>query len=530
MEYIVTGKEMSQYDRNTSERLSVPSVVLMEQAAQAFVERMLSLCAAALPKRVLVVCGTGNNGGDGIAIARLLNQRGFDAEIYAPVDEGSRTSELYELQKKIYTAYQYPVRREPVEASLASESALRFDTDRQYDVIIDAIFGTGLSRGVTGRWADVIADMNAMPGRKIAVDIASGVLADTGKVPGAAFCAEDTITFSFAKLGQYLWPGAGCSGRISVVPIGITEESFMESRPRVCTFTKEELRLLPARRPDSHKGTYGRLLIIAGSPQMAGAAIFAAKAAYRMGTGLVRILTPEANRVILQTQVPEAILSVYEDEPDEKQLRDDLAWSDALVFGPGVGTGTGAGNILHLLMHEAQIPMLLDADALNLLAQEPGLLAKRWSLDESKPEGAASDGKGDDRPAMIVTPHLREMSRLTGSAVDEIKSQLIDTACDYASENRVICVLKDAHTITALPKGGIYLNRSGNNGMATAGSGDVLSGIIGGLLAQGLTPDVAAPLGVYVHGLAGDAARERLGARYMLASDIIEGLKELNRI
>ncbi len=686
MRYLVTGKEMSLYDKQTSEHFRVPSVVLMEQAAHAFVEQLMSemirndssadavRCQAAgivvgktvgfvtnnkssesaatsisASHHILVVCGTGNNGGDGIAVARLLNQRGLYTEIYAPV-EGHRTSELFELQYKIYQAYGYPVRkqlnvRQSIEkAKIAglkssnvaikeSDSGLKdgfayeHEVEINYDFVIDAIFGTGLSKPITGKWADVIECMNAMPGRKIAVDIASGVSADTGAVLGTAFQADETITFSFAKLGQYLWPGASCSGKVTVVPIGITEESFLGTAPHVRALEESDLNRLPSRKPNSHKGSYGKLLVIAGSAQMAGAAIFAAKAAYRMGTGLVKVMTPESNRVIIQTQVPEAILSTYPDnfktvykcgdnkseialesnssnnlekiveiynlsnrkKDDGKesrlngqrltgesnisndyelgqewnnvkyhelheQIRKELTWADALVIGPGIGTGEIATEILSLVLKESKIPMVLDADALNIISREGWQPLLSYTLDryqsvpaedtESRQDVSAEPKDNNQlilsetcrkslhqdvkpRCNIIITPHMGEMSRLTGKPTGEIKAHICEEASRFSADHQVVCVLKDARTVTATPDGSLYLNLSGNNGMATAGSGDVLSGILGGLLAQGLDPVEAAPLGVYFHGRAGDTAKDRLGARYMMASDIIEGMSEI---
>lgn len=495
MRYLVTGREMSLLDQNTSENFQMPPVVLMEQAAIAFTEQMLDKAEQKIPKRVLVVCGTGNNGGDGIAIARLLNQRGINAVIYCPEDgkQGERrTTELYELQKKIYQSYDYPV------TDCISDG-------RTYDAVIDAVFGTGLSRMVSGRWQEVIEQMNRMSGWKIAVDIASGVSADTGEVMGTAFRAEDTISFSFGKLGQYLWPGADYCGRISIVPIGITEESFLGKKPQLAVLEEKDLSLLPPRKANSHKGTYGKLLVIAGSVNMAGAAVFTAKAAYRTGAGLVKIMTPEENRMIIQNQVPEAILCTYGRNPDSKQMVEELKWADAVVLGPGLGTGNAQRNILQQVLLNAAVPVVLDADALNLLAQEPQLLLH-------------------PHVEIIVTPHLGEMARLTGDAVSYLKTRLVNAAQEFARQYDVICILKDFHTVTAVPYGLCYLNLSGNHGMATAGSGDVLSGILGGLLVQGLEARTAAPLGVYLHGRAGDAAREQVGTYSMMAGDILAGI------
>lgn len=488
MQYLVTGREMKHLDTNTSEHFGVPSVVLMEQAAQAFVEKLLVLHPE--PGNVLVVCGSGNNGGDGIAIARLLNQRKISATLYVPSDK--KSSELFRLQQKIYLSYQYPLVTELAE-------------DVQYEIIVDAIFGTGLSRTIGSPYDRVIDRLNQMDAHRVAVDIASGISSESGEIFGVAFHADDTITFSFGKIGSYLWPGAGYSGNIHVVPIGITEESFLDRKPHYAALGWSDLALLPKRMPNSHKGTYGKLLVIAGSHNMAGAAVFAAKAAYRIGCGLVKVMTAEENASIVLNALPEAILSTYGKNIDPRQLVEDLKWADAVVLGPGLGTSAAARELLHQVLKNSSVPLVLDADALNLLAEETDLLLRPHT-------------------EIVVTPHLGEMARLTGDAVSYIKTKMTAAAQDFAHKYDVICVLKDAHTVVAVPYGLCYLNLSGNNGMATAGSGDVLSGVIGGLLAQGVTAQTAAPLGVYLHGIAGDEAKKHLGTYSMMASDIVDGI------
>jgi NAD(P)H-hydrate epimerase len=241
---------------------------------------------------------------------------------------------------------------------------------------------------------------------------------------------------------------------------------------------------------------------------MAGAAVLAAQSACRMGCGLVKVVTPEENRIILQTAIPEALLLTYGAKPDDTALIEALKWADAVVIGPGIGTGKTAQHIVKVTLQNCAVPILVDADGLNVIAQVPEqLLAPHTE--------------------MIVTPHLGEMARLTGDTVSLIQTDLPAAAGDFAQKYDVICVLKDFHTVTAVPYGYTYFNLSGNSGMATAGSGDVLSGIIGSLLAQGVQPRLAAPLGVYIHGLAGDAAKRQCGERALLASDIIQGMREL---
>ncbi len=498
MQYLVSGKEMKLLDQNTSTAFHVPELVLMEQAAMAFVRKLFLLQKEYHKeiKSVLILCGSGNNGADGLAIARLLMQQGLVVCVCLCGEHaGHSTSASYKTQKSICQAYAIRMEKEVPQET--------------FDLVIDALFGIGLSRNIEGELADVIDHVNTWDAWKVSVDISSGVHADDGAVLNVAFAADDTITFSFGKIGQYLWPGNEASGRVSVVPMGITQASWMERKPHLAVLEENDLaRLLPKRSDHSNKGTYGKLLVIAGSVNMAGAAILCARAAYRSGIGLVKVLTAEENRLALQTQVPEAILATYGTKIDEMQVIEALKWADAVVLGPGIGTERSARKLVSLVLKNCAVPLLLDADALNILAEEPEQLLRPHT-------------------DMIVTPHLGEMARLTGDAVSLIQTRLVESAFTFAQTYNVVCVLKDFHTVTAIPYALGYLNLSGNNGMATAGSGDVLSGIIGALLAQGMTADLAAPLGVYIHGLAGDSAAEHKGESALIATDLIEALPDV---
>lgn len=495
MQYLVSGKEMKLLDQNTSETFHVPELVLMEQAAMAFVRKLFMLERKI--QSVLIVCGSGNNGGDGLAIGRLLHQQGIKVCLLLVGEaDGHKTTKSYDRQKQICCAYGLPMITE-----LSQTEGMRFD------LVADALFGTGLSRSITGKLAELLEQLNAMDVWRVAVDIASGIHAEEGSVLGTAFQAEDTITFSFGKTGQFLWPGSDYSGRVHIVPMGITMASWLDKKPKTAYLTKEDLVLLPKRSPHSNKGSYGKLLVIAGSVNMAGAACLCAKAAYRSGCGLVKVLTAEENRLVLQTAVPEAILSTYSAKLDDSQVIRELKWADAVVIGPGLGTGKAAERLVNLVLKNCAAPYVVDADALNIIAKEPEVLLRPHT-------------------SMILTPHLGEMSRLTGDLVSLIQARLIPCAVEFAQTYDVICVLKDFHTITAVPYGLTYVNLSGNDGMAAAGSGDVLSGILGSLLAQGMKPELAA-LGVYVHGLAGDEAAQKCGKASMTAGDLIDGLESV---
>lgn len=491
MEYLVNSLEMKSYDKNTSEYYKIPSIVLMERAAEAFADALEQ--ERVNMEKTLIVCGVGNNGGDGLAIARMLMQRGCDVTVVL-VGNPQKATESNRLQQEILAAYQVPVFQD-------------FSADETYTAVVDAMFGVGLTRNPEGEYARLIEKMNQTSGVKAAVDISSGISTDDGRVMGIAFRADITVTFAFAKIGMVLWPGNEYSGKIIVKDIGIDERSFLGKRPAVSVLTEQDVTLLPGRRSHSNKGTYGRVLIVAGSVGMAGAAVLSAKAAYAAGSGLVRVFTPEENRVILQTAVPEAILTTYDkDNLIISVLKEAVSWADAVVLGPGIGKSETALICVREVLVHAAVPVIADADALNLIAEHKELL-------------------NDITAELIMTPHLGEMARLSGVSVSEIQSSLIQTAETYARDNHVICVLKDEHTVTCIPNGRIYVNCSGNAGMATAGSGDVLSGVIGSLAGQGMSPEDAAPFGVYLHGKAGDIGQENIGQHGLTASDLVDGVK-----
>ncbi len=490
MQYILNSSQMKQCDANTMEKYGMLSAVLMERAAMAAAEEV----EAYLPERVkkiLIACGTGNNGGDGLAMARLLFLKGNEVTVLFPGKEEKCSVEAAR-QLSIVRNYGIPV------------------TDRfpgqEYDVIIDALFGIGLCREIGGVYRDLIAQMNERTAWKVAVDISSGISADNGAVMGIAFRADLTVTFGFAKTGQLLYPGADYTGRLEVKDIGIDCRSLPDIRPELRYLEETDLKQLPGRTARTNKGSYGKLLIFAGSRNMAGAAFLSAKAAYRTGSGLVKIVTEEVNREIIQCLVPEAILATYDKETDLPSfVREQAEWADAIVAGPGAGLSEAAEKIVEVILDSAEVPCLLDADALNILAKHPEWLKRH-------------------RAPVIVTPHLGEMSRLTGTDIPEIQKDIISVAERFSGEYDVIVVLKDARTVTWIPGGAGYINVTGNHGMATAGSGDVLTGVIGSLLGQNVSPETAAPLGVMLHGMAGDRAARKTGKASLMASDLTDGL------
>lgn len=485
--YLVTAEEMKEYDGNTINRIGMPGMVLMERAAMAALKYILGRWERG---SALIFAGVGNNGGDGLALARLLSERGWQVEVRC-VGDGEKATPQWREQRHILESY-------PVDFS-------SIPGKNEYTVIVDALFGVGLSREVAGEYALAVEEIQELKGFKLALDIPSGVDSDTGRVWGTAVQADATVTFGFMKRGLGLYPGCELAGEVVTADIGITERSFFGREPETFAFCGEPEELLPVRAGDGNKGTFGKILLVAGSVNMAGAAVLAAKAACRMGAGMVRVITPEENRVILQTAVPEALFGT------PWELAEGLEWADAVVIGPGLGKSQSACNCLRLAVNYGKKPLVIDADGLNLLAENGDL---RRLL-------AAQGEKGRK---VVLTPHVGELSRLTEVSVQELKQSLLQHGRELAKELHAVVTAKDARTFVCREKGSACLNLSGNSGMATAGSGDVLAGITGVLLTQQEDAFQAAALAVYVHGRAGDEAAARRGERGCMAGDIAEAL------
>lgn len=500
MQYLASREEMQSIDKYSIESIGIPGIVLMEKAALAMEQELLRRYPAA--GTVTVVVEKGNNGGDGLALARLLRNDGWTVKIYE-IGGISHMSESYEIQRNILkrTGFSFC-------DSLPEQS----------DMWVDGIFGVGLKREVAGVHREVIEALNAKEGVKVAVDVPSGVDASTGQVLGCAFQADMTITFGLSKIGLTLFPGAGYAGQVVVKDIGFPQEAVQAIAPECFTYGREDLCRLPVRTPWSNKGTYGRVLLIAGTKNMAGAAYLTGAAAGKCGAGLVRIFTCEENRQILQTSLPEAILTTYASEEEALSLLPEaLSWATVTGIGPGLGRSSFTERLLEETLRTGTTPLVVDADALNVLAD------LRKKQEEEIGELYASYGN-----KMIVTPHIKEMSRLTGKPVELIRNRLLETAREEADASHIY-VLKDARTVVSRGGERTYINSSGNHGMARGGSGDVLTGIICGFLAGGLPADEAARLGVYCHGLAGDEAARTEGPYAMTARNLIGALGQVLR-
>lgn len=484
MIYLPTGEQMRRADLYTIEEIGVPSMVLMERAALEVVrcmeEEQLDF------RKVLVVCGSGNNGGDGYAIARLLHLKGHDVTIFFAGNSQKRSEENAQ-QAKIAAHYEIPVI-----TNLGTE---------EYSVIIDALFGTGLKREITGHYREILCSVNQMTGEKVAVDLPSGIHDTTGAQMGIAFCADLTVAIAFPKRGLFLQEGNVCAGKILTGDIGISSETFSEGTVTF-GYEKQDLFLgFPKRKKNSHKGSYGKVLMIAGSKGMSGAAYLSAKAAYAVGAGLVQIYTHEENRVILQQLLPEAIITTY-DTFDSEQLEKLIQWADLIGIGCGLGKSDTAERVMQYTLKRALVPCVVDADGINILSKHMEWIEVTNAL-------------------IVLTPHMKEMSRMLQCSVKELIEQRMERLHAFVERYKVVCVLKDARTLVAKEHRNTYLNLSGNAAMAKAGSGDVLAGVIVGILAQQCEPYTSACLGVFLHGLAGDMARDKKGAYSVLASDLV---------
>ena len=488
MQLWVNAAQMKAADQYTIQKLGVPSLELMEHAAQACVQ-VLEDEKVDL-SHVCVVCGSGNNGGDGFAISRILQNNRYSVETFCVGNPEHYTEETQEQMHRLQEC--------------GGKITYGMPQEDSYSVVIDAVFGVGLSRKVEGRYRQVIEQMNRMRGTKFAVDIPSGLSATTGCILGCAFKADYTVTFQLKKIGLELSQGRAMAGRVIVPDIGISTDSICEDQEIVRTAGKDIYRkMLPDRPEDSNKGTYGRLLVIAGSKGMAGAAYLNAHAAYMTGAGLVRIYTSSDNREILQTLLPEAIITTYE-EYNKEELLSLLTWADGVCIGSGLGMSRLSEKILKTVIEYVKVPCLIDADGLNLLAENNNYLNQ---MAERR---------------FVITPHMKEMSRLTGTPVEELKADRIQILKDFISRYRITCVLKDSRTLIASEEKGIRMNLTGNSAMAKAGSGDVLAGVISGWMVQGKEAEDAAELGTYIHGLSGDLAKFEKGVYSVMARDLIE--------
>ena len=503
---IVTADEMREMDRRTIEAFGVPGRVLMENAGLGATRILLKRFPDLPRQRVGVLAGRGNNGGDGFVIARHLSQKGIRVVVYLLSGPASIRGDA-EANFKLLSPLGIPVREMPEQAYFrAQQTAMRHQ-----DIWIDAILGAGLKSDVKGYYREVIEFINGLERPVVAVDIPSGLNSNTGQPCGVCIRAAMTVTFGFAKVGQLIHPGVEYTGDLGIVDIGIPPSIARGVDPRHRLLTPGGVAACFAPRPpDSHKGHTGRLLVAAGSPGKTGAAAMAAMSAMRVGAGLVTLATPESLNPILETRVLEAMTHPLPETVDgmlgESALdavRKLLPGKQCLALGPGIGVSEQTDLFVHRLIRESTVPLVIDADGLNSIALDPGVL-KNLSI------------------PVVLTPLPGEMARLAGASVAGVQKDRIGCARDFANAFQVHVVLKGARTVIAHPDGRVYINPTGNPGMASGGMGDVLTGMIAGLIVQGLSPEAAAHAGVYLHGAAADALARTRGPFGFVASDVME--------
>ncbi|MDH3599963.1 MAG: NAD(P)H-hydrate dehydratase [Candidatus Tectomicrobia bacterium] len=502
---VATAAAMRNIDKRTIDTYRVPGIVLMENAGLELLRFLQAQWPNLSQRRVTIIAGPGNNGGDGFILARHLWHRRTPVRVamLTPVRQLRG-----DARRAYHMAQAYGV---PLVSCTTAAAWRRFAGElRHTDLIVDALLGTGLRRPASGLYAEVIETVNEAEQPVVAVDIPSGLSADHGHLLGPHIQATHTVTFALPKCGLLLYPAAAAVGTLSTVDIGIPQAAVDAEEIDVTLLQASDMsRVLPVRHADAHKGSHGHLLVVAGSAGKSGAGVLSSQAALRGGAGLVTFALPRSLNAAMESQITEVMtLPVAENGegaltsaalPD---LTEFLSKASALVLGPGLGTHTETVTCVHALLQRTTVPVVLDADGLNCVADYPDVL------------------KTCQAP-VIMTPHPGELSRLLGVSTTAVQSQRLDIAYDFARDYGVYVVLKGAGTVIYAPDGRRSINPTGNAAMATAGTGDVLAGLIGALLCQNMTPLQAAQCGVYLHGLAGDRVRDRLGGSGLIASDLI---------
>ncbi len=497
---LATAEEMKRIDRETIGQYGISAAVLMERAGLAIAEQLNEQYPS---KKIVVLCGAGNNGGDGLVAARNLHAWGYRVSARMAIRRAD-LSDGCAAQLEIAERFGVPI---VFHAKLTPDDLLEA-------VVLDALFGTGLNKPLTGSLAKLVRLVNDSGVPVVSVDIPSGISADTGEVLGIAIKANQTIAFGLPKRGHFLHPGAAHTGRLSVADIGFPPALMHDHRIAAETVTAESVSLLlPLRPPHAHKNMFGHVLVVAGSPGKTGAALMTARACLRAGAGLVTIGLPENLLDVFMGRVTEEMLLPLPSAKDgmlascaaDEILRQSPGRFDIIAVGPGLGSSADIQVVVREIVARSSVPMVVDADGLNVLAGQSGALR-------------------NSQAPLILTPHPGELRRLDPTT--PVGMSRIDSAMRFASAHGVCLVAKGAPTITATAEGQAFVNTTGNAGMATAGAGDVLTGIIAGLFAQKIKPVHAAVLGVYLHGLAGDLAVAKFGQYSLLATELIGALPD----
>jgi ADP-dependent NAD(P)H-hydrate dehydratase / NAD(P)H-hydrate epimerase len=501
---VLNTEQMREADRRTIEDVGIPSIVLMENAGRQAVAAMEAAFENLAAQQVAVVCGRGNNGGDGFVVVRTLLQRGVDASVFllgsvADVRGDARTN--LEILGRLGVTV--------VEITNAQEWELHFTEVSKCDLLVDAILGTGFHGPLTGFLETVIADLNGLGVPIVSIDLPTGLSADTASVDGPAIEASMTVTLAAPKISLVLPPADSHAGDLVIADIGIPLPLIDELEgPHLELLTRERMReIVPARAADSHKGDFGRVLVVAGSAGRTGAAHLSAIGALRSGAGLVTVATPRSCLPIVASMGAE-----YMTEPVEETASGTIDFAgvdrvlelkaDVIAAGPGLGQAPATAAFVHALLERSGVPLVLDADALNAFAGDPDRLM------------------GREEVAVLITPHPGEMARLLNISTEAVQRDRVRHAREFAAAHRVHVVLKGHRTIIAAPDGRTFVNLTGNPGMATGGTGDLLTGMIAAWFAQLLDAEAACKLAVYLHGAAGDLAEADEGDVSLVAGDI----------
>ena len=506
--WLVTPEQMRELDRRAIDEAHIPGSTLMEKAGIGVVTHLLQHHGSVKNKKVVVYCGKGNNGGDGFVVARLLQDKGAHLKVilFSPYPELSKDA------KTMYRRLTKKIRPSQI-AILPTQKKLESWTQVAH-VLIDGLLGTGISSSVRAPYTTAIQSMNAARAYTVAIDIPSGLDGQTGALLGSAVQADLTVTFGCPKIGLYVGDAVDLVGRIETVDIGIPPTFVQDLQLRESLLTQKLVcALIPQRLPSAHKGTFGHAGIVAGSPGKTGAPVLAGLGALRIGTGLVTVATPQAITPIVEAKLLEIMTMAIPETPDHllgpkacKTLLRFCQDKSAVAIGPGLGVASSITKLLTLLLPKLDVPCVLDADALNNLISHLDVFSHM-------------------KHTPILTPHPGEMARLLASmSSTKINEDRVRIARTFATTHKVILVLKGSNTVIANPQGEIVICPTGNPGMASAGMGDVLTGMISGLLAQGLTPWDAAKAGVYIHGLAGDLGAHTIGEPGLIASDVISAI------
>ncbi len=506
---VLTTAEMREADRRTIEEIGIPGRVLMESAGRAVVRQMTRLLPDLRSRRIEIVCGKGNNGGDGLVVLRALATRGFSARAWVLADfDGLSGDAKANLDAAL--ELDLPVQAVPNES--AWNKAVREITGAE--VVVDAILGTGLTRAARGIAAAAIRSLNPMSAFKVAVDVPSGLSSDSGEIPGDAIEADLTVALAAPKLCHLLPPASFLNGQLEVVDIGIPNSILRSTGSRLEIIDPNELRaLLKPRRPDAHKGDYGHLLVVGGSVGKTGAAVMTAQAALRVGVGLVTVASARSALPSMAPALPESMWEPLDETPDGAIASNAVArvvelalGKTALALGPGIGRHPETVELVKKVVDRVSIPTVVDADGIN---------AFEGDLNAIPPDRA-----------LAMTPHPGEAGRLLGCSTGEIQSDRLEAVRKLCSKTKGHMALKGYRSLIGEPSGRVHINTTGNAGMASGGTGDVLTGAVGSFLAQGFSVKDALCLGVYLHGLAGDLAAAEVGQPSLVATDLIAKFPE----